>query len=54
MIYHHSKDNADLIYLPQPFQERLSTSMESSKERYCARRPSWLNNTQKAPKLTCL
>ena len=53
-IYRHNKDNHDLIYRLQFLQERLSTSIESSKERYYARIAKRLNNTKKAPKLNSL
>ena len=49
-IFRHNKDNPDLIYRLKFFQERLSTSVESSKERYYARIASRLNNTQKSSK----
>ena len=49
-IYRHSKDNPDFIYRLQFPQERLSTSIESSKERNYARIPSRLSNTQKCTK----
>ena len=51
-IYRHSKDNLDLIYHLQFLQERLSTSIESSKERYYASIANRLNNTKKNTK-TC-
>ena len=35
-IYRHNKDNPDLLYRLQFLQEQLSTSIESSKERYYA------------------
>ena len=54
-IYRHNKDNRGLTYHLQFLQERLITSIESSKERYYARIPNRLNNTKKkAPKLTDL
>ena len=46
-IYRYNKDNPDLIYLLQFLQERLSTFIQSSKERYYARIANRLNNTQK-------
>ena len=49
-IYRHNKDNPDLIYCLQFLQERLSTSTESSKERYYARIANRLSNTQKSTK----
>ena len=49
-IYLHNKDNPDLIYCLQVLQERLSTSIESSKERYYARIANRLSNTQKSTK----
>ena len=49
-IYCHNKDNPDLIYRLQVLQERLSTSVESSKERFYARVANRLNNTQKCSK----
>ena len=49
-IYRHTKDNPDLIYRLQFLQERLSTSIESSKERYYARIANRLNSTQKRTK----
>ena len=51
-MYRHNKDNCDLIYRLQFLQERLSTSTESSKERYYARIASRLKNTQISSKLT--
>ena len=36
-IYRHNKDNPDLIYRLQFLQERLITSIESSKGRYYAK-----------------
>ena len=36
-IYCDKKDNPDLIYCLRFLQERLNTSIESSKERYYAR-----------------
>ena len=47
-IYRHNKDNPDLIYHQQFLQERLSTSIESSKERYYNMIANRLNNTQKS------
>ena len=44
-IYSHNKDNPDLIFRLNFLQERLSTSIESSKERYYARIANKLNNT---------
>ena len=35
-IYRHNKENSDLLYRLQFLQERLSTSIQSSKERYYA------------------
>ena len=49
-IYRHNKDNPDLIYRLQFLQERLSTSIQSSKERYYARIANRLSNTQKSTK----
>ena len=49
-IYRHHKDNPDLIYRLQFLQERLSISIESSKERYYARIANRLSNTQKSTK----
>ena len=49
-IYRHNKDNPDLIYRLQLLQERLNTSIESSKERYYARIANRLSNTQKSTK----
>ena len=49
-IYRHNKDNPDLIYRLQFLQERLSTSIESSKENYYARIANRLSNTQKSTK----
>ena len=49
-IYRHIKDNPDLIYRLQFLQERLSTSIESSEERYYARIANRLSNTQKSTK----
>ena len=49
-IYRHNKDNPDLIYRLNFLQERLSTSTESSKERYYARIANRLNNIQKSSK----
>ena len=46
-IYRHNKDNPDLIYRLQFLQELLSTSIESSKERYYARIVNRLSNAQK-------
>ena len=40
-----TKDNPDLIPRLQFLQERLSTSIDSSKERYYARIANRLNNT---------
>ena len=45
MIYCDNKDNPDLIYRLQFLQERLSTSVDSSKERYYVRIANRLNNT---------
>ena len=39
-----------MIYRLQFLQERLSTSIESSKEKYCTRIANRLNNTQKSSK----
>ena len=50
-IYRYNKDNPDLIYCLKFLQERLSTSIESSKERYYARIANILNNTQKSSKI---
>ena len=44
-IYRHNKDNPDLIYRLQFLQERLSTSVDSSKERYYVRIANRLNKT---------
>ena len=44
------KDNPDLMYRLQFFQERLSTSIEFSKERYYGWIANRLNNTQKSSK----
>ena len=49
-IYCHNKDNPDLIYRLQFPQERLSTSIEFSKESYYGRIANRLNNTQKSTK----
>ena len=49
-IFRHNKDNPDLIYRLKFLQERLGTSVESSKERYYARIANRLNNTQKSSK----
>ena len=49
-IYCHNKDNPDLIYRLQFLQELLSTSIESSKDRYYTRIANRLNNTQKNTK----
>ena len=49
-IYRHNKDNPDLIYRLQFLHERLSTSIESSKERYYARIANRLINTHKSTK----
>ena len=49
-IYRHNKDNPDLIYRLQVLQERLSTSVESSKERFYARVANRLNNIKKSSK----
>ena len=49
-IFRHNKDNPDLIYRLKCLQERLSTSIESSKERHYARIANRLNNTQKSSK----
>ena len=49
-IFRHNKDNPDLIYRLKFLQERLSTTIESSKERYYARIANRLNNTQKSSK----
>ena len=50
-IYRHNKDIRDLIYHLQFLQESLSTSTESSKERYYyARISDRLNITQKSTK----
>ena len=46
----YNKDNPDLIYRLQFLQDRLSTSIESSKERYYARIANRLTNTQKSTK----
>ena len=46
MIYCDNKDNPDLIYRLQLLQERLRTSIESSKESYYARIANRLNNIQ--------
>ena len=47
----HNKDNPDLIYRLQLLQERLRTSIESSKERYYARIANRLSNTKKSTKI---
>ena len=47
----HNKDNPDLIYRLQFLQERLRTSIESSKERYYARIANRLSNTKKSTKI---
>ena len=47
-IYRHNKYNPDLIYRLKFLQERVSTSIESSKERYYARIANRFNNTQKS------
>ena len=47
-IYHHNKDNLDLIYRLQFLQKRLSVSIQFSKERYYARIANSLSNTQKS------
>ena len=49
-IYCHNKDNPHLIYRIQFLQERLSTSIESSKERYFARIANRLSNNKKSTK----
>ena len=49
-IYRHNKDIRDLIYHLQFLQESLSTSIESSKERYYARISDRLNITHKSTK----
>ena len=49
-IFRHNKDNPDLIYRLKFLQESLSTSTESSNERYYARIANRLNNTQKSRK----
>ena len=49
-IFRHNKDNPNLIYRLKFLQERLSTIIESSKERYYARIANRLNNTQKSSK----
>ena len=41
------------MYRLQFLQERLSTSIESSKERYYARIANGLNNAQKSSKTYC-
>ena len=45
-IFHHNKNNPDLIYRLKRLQKCLSISIESSKERITNR----LNNTQKSSK----
>ena len=47
-IFRNNKDNAGLIYRLKFLQERLSTTIESSKERYYARIANRFNNTQKS------
>ena len=49
-IFRHNKDNPDLIYRLKFLQERLSTFIESSKEKYYARIANRLNNTQQSSK----
>ena len=49
-IFRHNKDNSDLIYRLKFLQERLSTSIVTSKERYYARMANRFNNTQKSSK----
>ena len=49
-IYRHSKDNPDLIFRLIFLQGRLSTSIESSKERYYATIANRLNNTHLSTK----
>ena len=49
-IFHQNKDNPDLIYCLKFLQERLSTTIEFSKEGYYARIANRLNNTQKSSK----
>ena len=51
-IYPHNKDNPDLIYRLQFLKERLSISIESSKERCYPRIANRLSNTEKVPKFT--
>ena len=49
-IFRHNKDNPNLIYRLKFLQGRLSTIIESSKEKYYARTANRLNNTQKSSK----
>ena len=49
-IFRHNKDNPDLIYRLKFLQERLSTSIKSSKERHYAMMANRLKNTQKSSK----
>ena len=49
-IYRHNKDNPDLIYCLGFLQERLSASIETSKESHYARIANRLNNSQKSSK----
>ena len=49
-IFRHNNDHPELIYRLKFLQERLSTSIESSKERYYTRIANRLNNTQKSSK----
>ena len=53
-IFCHNKDNPDLIYRLKFLQEHLSSTIESSKERYYTRIVNRLNNTKKVAKLTGL
>ena len=46
----HNKDHPDLMYCLQFLQEPLSTSTDSSKEKYYARIANRLNNTQTSTK----
>ena len=50
-VFRHKKDNPDVIYYLKFLQEHLSTTIESSKERYYARIANRLNNTQKSSKI---
>ena len=49
-IFRHHSDHPELIYRVKFLQERLSTFIQSSKERYYTRIANRLNNTQKSSK----